>query len=689
MHPHAARRAANDGRGTGRPAAILAGLAIALLTVLPAAVHAQLAPLHAGCQGALVWEVGLESPPETVDLLFVDAAGDTITRFATGTLNDGFEEINVPCLPAGTYEGRLQVAAEGQVVFTGEPRMLIAAAPVITLDVGGASGEAACSGVVTFSGMVLDDCGLVAGDVSVDVALLTPNATLGEPDVTVTTSGDTIKFSGSVTASDVTDSAAVVEITVTAADGCALVATAAAQVEVGDDTPPVVTCPEDIEIECTALGGTPADDAQLEAFFEGFTATDDCDTNLTLTHDAPEFFPLGETVVTFTATDFSGNSASCMATVTVIDTVPPVIEIALNRTVLWPPNHKFHDILASVTVTDDCDPEPGFVLLSVESNESVNGRGDGNTQPDVRDESLGEPDLAFALRAERAGPGDGRVYTITYRAFDLSGNEALGTAEVRVPHDRGGKARGSNGYAGDGRAFAAGDGRIAILVLSWTDDLDGTVFDATTIRHFRTQIGNMKGVVDVEEAWVGDVDLDGRRDALFVFPRGAVETLHLRAHGQQEKTSLHFEDAAGNDWVVYDIFELGAPIAADLAVLEKVEREADDAGDTGDSGEAGDAGDAVAADRPMAGMLMAQPNPFTPSTVVRFVVPRDGPVNLTVFDIAGRPVRVLAEGFHSAGEYRVTWDGARRGGNRLTPGVYLVRFEMDGLAASEKVVMLK
>ena len=221
---------------------------------------------------------------------------------------------------------------------------------------------------------------------------------------------------------------------------------------------------------------------------------------------------------------------------------------------------------------------------------------------------------------------------------------------------------------------------------SWTDASNGAAFDATTIRHFRTQIGNMKGVVDVEEAYVGDVDMDGRRDALFVFPRGAAEALHLKARGQQDKTSLHFEDSAGNDWVVYDIFDLGAPVAADFAVLEKVEREASDAGDTGDSDSADDA---AASDRPMAGLLMAQPNPFTPSTVVRFVVPRDGPVSLTVFDVAGRPVRVLADGFHAAGEYRVTWDGTRRGGSRLTPGVYLVRFELDGVVEGRKVVMLK
>ena len=43
-----------------------------------------------------------------------------------------------------------------------------------------------------------------------------------------------------------------------------------------------------------------------------------------ITNDAPEFFPLGETVVTWTATDTSGNSASDTQLVTIIDTTAPV-----------------------------------------------------------------------------------------------------------------------------------------------------------------------------------------------------------------------------------------------------------------------------------------------------------------------------------------------------------------------------
>jgi hypothetical protein len=53
----------------------------------------------------------------------------------------------------------------------------------------------------------------------------------------------------------------------------------------------------------------------------------------------------------------------------VVDDTPPVITVVLNRTVLWPPNHKMFDINATVTVTDNADPSPTFTLVSVTSSE--------------------------------------------------------------------------------------------------------------------------------------------------------------------------------------------------------------------------------------------------------------------------------------------------------------------------------
>jgi hypothetical protein len=62
---------------------------------------------------------------------------------------------------------------------------------------------------------------------------------------------------------------------------------------------------------------------------------------------------------------------------------------------------------------------------------SITMNGDGATEDDIQ---IG--DEGILLRAERSGKGIGRVYTITYQAVDDSGNVAVESAAVTVPHDR-------------------------------------------------------------------------------------------------------------------------------------------------------------------------------------------------------------------------------------------------------------
>jgi hypothetical protein len=170
------------------------------------------------------------------------------------------------------------------------------------------------------------------------------------------------------------------------------------------------------------------------------TATDISDANPTITSDNKlVIYPLGTTTVTFTAIDASGNTVTCTRTVTVIDTTPPDISVTVSPDTLWPPNHKMVDITASVEVYDISDAAPTVVLTSVTSNEpdDAKGKGDGNTVNDIQGADIDPEDYEFQLRAERAGKGDGRVYTITYTATDTSGNSASATATVVVPHGMG------------------------------------------------------------------------------------------------------------------------------------------------------------------------------------------------------------------------------------------------------------
>jgi len=124
---------------------------------------------------------------------------------------------------------------------------------------------------------------------------------------------------------------------------------------------------------------------------------------------------------------------------TVVDVTPPTIALNVSPNILWPPNHKMVEINVTLVVSDDTDPAPTWQLSSIMMNEGDeantfdpvydNTLGDGHTEGDIQID--GETIL---LRAERSGVGDGRVYTITYTAFDASGNEATASKTVIVPH---------------------------------------------------------------------------------------------------------------------------------------------------------------------------------------------------------------------------------------------------------------
>jgi hypothetical protein len=89
-------------------------------------------------------------------------------------------------------------------------------------------------------------------------------------------------------------------------------------------------------------------------------------------------------------------------------------------------------VTLSVSASDNCDDEPHSSIVSVSSNEPVNGPGDGNTAPDW--EITG--DLTVNLRAERSGTGNGRTYTITVMCTDAYGNSSTETVCVIVPHNK-------------------------------------------------------------------------------------------------------------------------------------------------------------------------------------------------------------------------------------------------------------
>lgn len=199
----------------------------------------------------------------------------------------------------------------------------------------------------------------------------------------------------------------------------------ATTVDVIDTRPPTVTAPAAVTAECTGPTGT-------SVALGTASAGDVCDDAPILTNNAPSSFGLGTTTVTWTAIDESNNKGTATQTVKIIDTTPPKLTATLSPTTLWPPNHKLAQIIASITVSDVCDPNPTVRVVSITSNEPDNGLGDGDTTADIQEATLGTDDRTFLLRSERSGNGNGRVYTVTYEASDASGNKTVRQATVTV-----------------------------------------------------------------------------------------------------------------------------------------------------------------------------------------------------------------------------------------------------------------
>jgi hypothetical protein len=380
----------------------------------------------------------------------------------------------------------------------------------------------------------------------------------------------------------------------------------------------------------------------------------------------------------------------------VADTTPPVIVVDLDRTVLWPPNHKMVEVCATVTVTDNADPAPVFVLTSITSNEPDNDTGDGNTIDDIQGADFGTDDLCFGLRAERKGNGYGREYHIVYTATDFSGNTSTMTVAVRVPHDHSGMAFAATGFSIDGTGLDCSSGQFAIVIpsqlgiMDWGENRTLIVsrdgFEATEMDRHHIYVGNGLGTLRPVESRELDINGDGIDDlAVFysVSDLEAIQTATATANTGKDKIKkrnpygaigLHFETRDGFDYLVANIFDLGAPVSLTAAPPQTL---------TGDNKNPDGHAPTAPAD------VSVFPNPFNPTTTVSFELPAPETVSIRIYDIRGSLVQTLENSPLAAGLHRIAWDGRDHQGRPVASGIYLVHIKSATFEMTRKAVMLK
>ena len=164
---------------------------------------------------------------------------------------------------------------------------------------------------------------------------------------------------------------------------------------------------------------------------------------------------------TFTVTVTAGSGGSIVNTATIAGNQPdpnggnnsstvttsvnhnPICSGASAGPDLWPPNHKW--VWSTISGVTDADGNPvAITITGIWQDEPTNGLGDGDTAVDGQ---IGSGN-SFAVRAERSGTADGRVYHVYFSASDGAGGSCTGSATIGVPHDQG-----PNGGPVDGGAL--------------------------------------------------------------------------------------------------------------------------------------------------------------------------------------------------------------------------------------------
>ncbi len=83
------------------------------------------------------------------------------------------------------------------------------------------------------------------------------------------------------------------------------------------------------------------------------------------------------------------------------------------------------------------------------------------------------------------------------------------------------------------------------------------------------------------------------------------------------------------------------------------------------------------------------PNPFNPSTTIKYALPQAVEVNLQIFDTLGRHVRTLVDQRQQAGRYAVTWDGRNEQGEAIASGVFIYQLRAGTFVQTRRMALIR
>jgi hypothetical protein len=83
------------------------------------------------------------------------------------------------------------------------------------------------------------------------------------------------------------------------------------------------------------------------------------------------------------------------------------------------------------------------------------------------------------------------------------------------------------------------------------------------------------------------------------------------------------------------------------------------------------------------------PNPFNQETIIKYSLPTDGAVDLSIYNLLGQKVRTLVDQIQRADDYQVSWDGKNEKGQDVASGVYLYKLDAGWRSDRKKMVVIR
>ena len=83
------------------------------------------------------------------------------------------------------------------------------------------------------------------------------------------------------------------------------------------------------------------------------------------------------------------------------------------------------------------------------------------------------------------------------------------------------------------------------------------------------------------------------------------------------------------------------------------------------------------------------PNPFNPSTTIMYEIPKNGKVEVNIFDMNGKLIKSMVNKQQTAGYHKVVWNGLNKSGQKVASGFYIYTIKYNKTITSKKMLLIK